>query len=215
MKFSNSEYANILFYYGKANGNKREAQRMYTEAFPRRPVPHRSVFSGTSHRVHETGCVARCRRDRIRGFRPNTERVVLESVHQDPTTSVRKIARNKRIPKSQVHAVLKHHKFHPYHYTPVQSLHNGDHEKRMQFCTLMLSKDTQNENFLKNILWTDESMLNREGITNLHNLHYYSQENPHMVLEKKHQIRFSLNVWAGVIGKTYFRPSYLVLSKKI
>ena len=33
MKFSNSEYADFVFYYGKADGNSLAAQRMYAEAF--------------------------------------------------------------------------------------------------------------------------------------------------------------------------------------
>lgn len=209
MKFSNSEYADFVFCYGKADGNSLAAQRMYAEAFPQRDVPHHTVFNSTFDRLRETGCVNKCRGDRTRGFQQNAEETVLAAVLQDPTTSVRKIAKTKEIPQSQVFRILKHHKLHPYHYTPVQSLHEGDCEKRIEFCTLMLAKDTQNENFLKKILWTDESIFNREGITNFHNLHFYAQENPHKKLQTKHQNRFSVNVWAGLIGNCVIGPHFL------
>jgi len=201
MKFSNAEYADFIYFYGKADGNATNAQRMYTEAFPNRRVPHKTVFQATYARARETGCVSKPCGDRVRGFNTNVEECVLSSVSEDPGTSVRKISRDKQIPKSQVHAILKQNKVHPYHFTPVQALHGTDCQMRLNFCTEMLAKDRENEQFFKSILWTDESNFNREGITNFHNLHYYATENPHVKLQTKHQYRFSVNVWAAVIGK--------------
>lgn len=198
MKFTNREYADIVYHYGKADGNAREAQRLYREAFPGRRLPHRSLFQSTYARLVEIGSFSRPVGDRSRGVPAHVEDTVLQAVTENPSTSVRKIALEEAIPKSQVHRVLKRHKIHPYHYKRVQALHDDDFQRRLQFCTFMIEKD---DNFLKRILWTDESNFNREGVTNLHNLHYYAQANPHVKLQARHQNRFSVNVWAGIIGK--------------
>jgi len=69
----------------------------------------------------------------------------------------------------------------------------------------MLEKDAADDNFFKRILWTDESTFTRDGITNLHNLHFYATDNPLLKIETKHQQRFSLNVWAGIYRS--FQPA--------
>lgn len=73
----------------------------------------------------------------------------------------------------------------------------------------MLEKDASNGNFLKKILWSDESTFTRDGTTNFHNLHHYATQNPHVKFQTKHQNRFSVNVWAGVIGKTKILPPFI------
>lgn len=209
MKFSFQEYGDIVYHYGKADGNTYEAQRLYGERFPHRQLPDRRVFQAAFARFCETGTASRPCETVRSGIRSTVQDTVLQAVAEDPSTSVRKVAQASGISKSHVHRTLKYHKVHPYHFTPVQSLHDGDCERRLQFCTLILEKDSADENFLKRILWTDESTFNREGITNFHNLHHYALENPHMKLQTKHQNRFSVNVWAGVIGTHLIGPFYL------
>lgn len=71
--------------------------------------------------------------------------------------------------------------------------------------------DVDDGHFLKRILWTDESCFNREGITNLHNLHHWALkgQNPHVKRQTSFQQKFSVNVWAGVIGRHLIGPHYL------
>lgn len=71
--------------------------------------------------------------------------------------------------------------------------------------------DVDDNEFLKRILWTDESSFNREGITNLHNLHHWApgDQNPHVTRQTSFQQKFSVNVWAGVIGRHLIGPHYL------
>lgn len=204
MIYSNQEYADIVLFYGKANCNAREAQRLYEQAFPQRRLPHRSVFFSTFERLRETGSVHGSTDGRNRGRDTNIESAVLDAVSRDPSTSTRKISRATGISKSQVHRVLKYNEIHPYHYTPVQSLYDGDCQRRQNFCTMMLEKDQNDSDFLKKILWTDESNFSREGIVNYHNIHHYAETNPHKKLQAKHQVKFSVNIWAGVIGKFFF-----------
>lgn len=198
MKFSNREYADIVLYYGMACCNATVARRMYAEAFPQRRIPNERVFPGTYNRLAETGNVSKPAGDRIRGHDENVEESVLLAVEEDPTTSVRQLSRRLGVQRNRVHRVLKNNRMHPYHYQPVQELHEGDSQRRLDFCRFMVEKD---EDFFKCILWSDESTFDREGIVNFHNLHHYATENPHVKMQTKHQRRFSCNVWAGIIGK--------------
>lgn len=91
----------------------------------------------------------------------------------------------------------------------VSGLVEGDQERRLRFCRFLLHTDVDNDEFLKTILWTDESKFTREGIFNQHNLHRWESQNPRATREASHQHKFSVNVWAGVIGRDLIGPYYL------
>lgn len=76
------------------------------------------------------------------------------------------------IAKSSIHRILKIHNFHPYSYQLVQNLRLTDFARRTEFCEFLLTKYTEDESFLKNIIWTDEAKFNKNGIFNRHNSHY-------------------------------------------
>lgn len=94
-------------------------------------------------------------------------------------------------------------------YTPVQDLLPDDFIKRQTFARYILNNNEQDELFLNSILWTDESQFTREGANNFHNLHTWSQENPHSPRVVSSQYRFSVNVWAGIIGHRILGPIFL------
>lgn len=93
----------------------------------------------------------------------------------------------------------------------VAGLENDDFDKRVQFCRFLLHSDVDDPDFLKRILWTDESKFTREGIFNQHNLHHWTHkdENPRRKRLRNFQRKFSINVWAGVIGNQVIGPHYL------
>lgn len=96
--------------------------------------------------------------------------------------------------------------------TPVHSTEEGDPARRLDFCRFMLHADAENPDFLKTILWTDESKFDRDGITNYHNAHYWSekeQRNPRKKRVKGSQRRFSVNVWMGIIDGNLIGPHFL------
>ena len=65
------------------------------------------------------------------------------------------------------------------------------------------------QDFTNHILFTDESTFDRNGIINSHNIHYWSEENPHLIKKKKHQIKFCLNFWRGILGGHLIGPVFL------
>ena len=63
--------------------------------------------------------------------------------------------------------------------------------------------------FLSSVLFTDEATFGHDGIITLHNRHLGATDNPHRMVEVSHQQRFSINVWAGIIGNCLLEPVLL------
>ncbi|EZA46566.1 hypothetical protein X777_08598, partial [Ooceraea biroi] len=55
-------------------------------------------------------------------------------------------------------------------------------------------------NFPDRILFTDEATFTTNGVFNSRNFLYRAEENPHVVRVCGFQYRWTINVWAGVIG---------------
>ncbi|KAJ4429247.1 hypothetical protein ANN_26250 [Periplaneta americana] len=67
-----------------------------------------------------------------------------------------------------------------------------------------------NPNFPALVLFTDEAQFTRDAITNFHNQHVWAYENPRATVPSHHQMRFSLNMWAGIIGARLVGPHVIV-----
>jgi hypothetical protein len=132
----------------------------------------------------------------------------LEKIQEDPTNSTRKVAREVGVSHHKVHKVLKENDLYPFHLTKVQDLKPQDFDARLHFCDTILRRHCENPNFLRAVLWTDESLFTRDGVFNTHNSHYYDVSNPHLHEINKSQDRFQLMVWAGVIGNQLIGPYF-------
>jgi len=72
------------------------------------------------------------------------------------------------------------------------SLHGTDFENRVTFCQWVQHQMHINNEFLSLILFTDGASFTNYGLANLHNMHYWSDENPHWSKEVDHQ--WSVNI---------------------
>lgn len=59
-QYPTEHLADIHFVYGLANGNGREAQRLYQQRFPMRSLPHYQFFTRIHNRLRETGSLKVC-----------------------------------------------------------------------------------------------------------------------------------------------------------
>ena len=211
-QYTFAEFANIHFCYGLADGNAREAQRLYAERFPGFRVPCLRTFIRTHQNLSETGNFT----NRIEGGRPRevrnpqTEEQILHAIDINPGLSTRQIARDLNVSQPTVWRVLHENSLYPYHIQRVQGLLPQDFPRRLDFSRWILRKCAHNPDFLSRVLFSDEAHFTRDGIVNYHNLHVWAVENPHKIREARHQQQFSLNVWAGIvvdelIGPFFFR----------
>jgi hypothetical protein len=138
----------------------------------------------------------------------NSMFVVHIAVGREPWESSRDIALELGLSQPSVLEVFHDDQLHPYHCSRRAHLFSDDHPLLMQFCE-WLHQHAANELFLHNILWTDEACFTREGLFNVHVL---ARNNPHAVSERGYQVRFSLSVWAGIVGIIVVGP-YLLPDK--
>lgn len=202
--FSNEEYADIHFIYGFCNGNARAAVTEYRRRFPNRRIPDRRVFSNVHRSIKCSGKVPTKNLERPLWRNRKVEDVILATVDRTPTTSVRRLSAQTNVSKTTVWKILKDNDLYPFHFINVQTLQPNDYPTRVNFCNWFLS----NRRMHTNILFTDEATFSRDGITNNRNSHVWSprEENPHAIAETHSQIRFSVNIWCGIIGNRLIGP---------
>lgn len=203
--YTPGEYANMHLIYGECRCNASAAARLYRERYPDvERHPDYRVFQN----VHASYSEGRLPSARTAGGRPRADHddVVLNEVENDPSTSIRIIENATGVPKSIAHRILKRYELHPYHVQRVQSLLPRDYAPRIAFCRSMLAKIREDPDFLNKILWTDESTLKRDGYLNLHNLHGWHSENPHLMREDRSQYQFKVNMWTGILNGQLIGP---------
>ncbi|KAJ4440477.1 hypothetical protein ANN_08618 [Periplaneta americana] len=192
--YSNQELAEIHFMYGKADGNAALARRLYQERYPQRQCPDRKTFGTT--KIYNSRSIG--------GDSGGCEH---DSFYQHT-----RVALQVNVPHTTVWRLLKEYQLYPYHLQRVQALSPADYPARVRFCQWFLQKCGVNPNFPALVLFTDEAQFTRDGITNFHNQHVglWGYENPRATVPSHHQVRFSLNMWAGIIGDRLVGPHVLV-----
>ena len=140
------------------------------------------------------------------------EEDVLEYFAVRNRASTRAAARDLGIPNHvAVWRVLNANNLHPYRFQTVQDLLLADYNPRLGLAHWCLSQVERDDDFLKHILFTNEATFTRAGNFNIHNMHSWQEENPHEVHRFRYQHRFSINVWAGIVGDSLIGP-YLMPS---
>lgn len=209
--YTNNEMCDMHFIYGLANGNAREAMRIYAERYPNRVIPHHSMFTRLHNRLGETDSFKKLTTQNARPqtVTPEMEEQVLNEIEENSTTSTRNIAQTLQISHTTVWKILKRNLLYPYHIQRVQALLPGDFPRRVALCRWMHECIRQDVSFLRKVLFTDEANFSRDEIMNFHNIHVWDDENPHAVSESRHQHQFSLNVWVGIIENFLIGPFFL------
>lgn len=191
--------------YGECRCNASAAARLYRERYPNaaRHPDHR-VFTNVHRLLSEGRFPSQVHSERRSSH--HYEDVVMEAVEENPSISVRGIEATTGVPKSVAHRILKYNELHPYHVQRVQSLLERDYSPRVAFCQTMLERHREDPQFLQKILWSDESTLKKDGYMNLHNLHEWHVENPHLMRQDRSQYRFKVNMWTGILNGRIIGP---------
>lgn len=181
------------------------ARNRYRELYgDQRRVPAIQTILGVYQRLLDYGQFrprnADAGRPRLAG---DIEDRVLDYFRDNPHASTRDAGRDLGISHVTAWNVLHEEGQHPYHFLRVQELIPTDYEPRLRFCRWLVEEPG------RKILWTDESTFSRVGLFNIHNAHWWSYENPRAVVPDHFQHRFSVNVWAGLIGQTVIGPVFL------
>lgn len=211
VRFTNPEMADMHFVYGMAQGNSREARRIYLQRYPHRRVPNRQTFVKIHQRLSESGTFKRSTAVIGRPATARTvevEEAVLHEIEHSPGTSTRKIANELNVSHVAVWQILRTYQLYPYHIQRVQALLPADFLQRVAYCT-WFSRQQAYPNFMSRILFTDEACFSRNAIMNFHNNHIWAEENPNAVIQNNYQQQFSVNVWIGIVGDFLIGPHFL------
>lgn len=208
MSYSTREKADMHLVYGMAGMNSRLAERMYAQMYPNRSHPSRGTFVQLHANLAAYGSF-QSPLDRVRPVTDRLEEEILDEVENNPSTSTRAVAHRLHTNSSTVWNVLNRQLLYPYHLQKVQVLHPTDPPLRVDFCLWVLRRYRTDRDLHQKNVFTDESSFTRDGIFNTKNSHVWDEENPFAVVERGHQIRFKVNVWAGVIGDTLIGPYIL------
>lgn len=209
--YTPQEYYDMLIVYGECDEVMEIAARRYAEKFPRRRHPYPNVFLRAAIRLRETGSVLIRRPDagRDRGFHVQLEEDILDLFSREPEMSIRGASNRLGVSYGIIQRTLAAADLHDYHYTRVQHLREEDFPIRLEFCEWFLQQAEEDADFSKFIIFSDESLFTREGIFNSRNWHIWSDENPHALRIRNNQVRWKMNIWAGILGTNILGPIVL------
>ena len=173
----------------------------FREMFNKKP-PGTSSLYFIKNLFLETGSVVKHRPRSGRPISASGDDVVdqvREKIANNPSTSIRKLVNDVGISYGSVSNIL-HKKIHAHPYKAIysQELHDGDEDRRLQFCQIMKHNLENDPAYLRKLTFSDECNFHLNGTVNKHNLHYWSTENPHIRHATKSATSRALTVWAIV-----------------
>lgn len=200
----------IKWYYG---GNSiRQVRDLFSVYFPDRPIPSNNCIRNTISVLEKTGSLVNSKNNvHQQAYNENLEDLeitVCAAVEDNPYLSLNALADQLNINRSRVRRILKKNKYFSFKLRVTQELVPGDALRRMTFCEEMVERLNVNPEFVKNILFTDESCF---PLIRRHNpaiARYWSKENKHIHVVGRTQYQQKVNVWAGILGNRVIGPFF-------
>ncbi|EZA49482.1 hypothetical protein X777_12276 [Ooceraea biroi] len=171
----------------------------------------KSTVHKTIRRFEETGSIKNHPKTGRPAKATNSEKSldVLQSFVENPHSSTRKTTAEHQIDQKSVCKILKQNKFHPYNIHLVQELNEDDFDRRLQFCELMMERADAEPDFSNHVVFSDEATFQLNGYVNRHNCRFWSDTNPHWMLEFHTQYPEKVNVWVGILNDTLIGPFFI------
>lgn len=218
MIFTKEERVQIIKWY-YSGSTAQEVVGRFIFSFENRPVPTVQTVLNIVHKFERTACAADCkecsnmsREPRIRVINEVNEQrdinVCSAVEHNQPCSSVQ-IAEQVGIPDRTVRRILKKHGYRSYKIQRHQEILPDDEIRRVDFCENIMEKIAETDNFIENILFTDESTFSLRGRHNSMSTRYWSRENQHLFQSHRTQYPQKLNVWAGILGGHVIGPIFI------
>ena len=208
VRYSLEEQIDMFNIYTRHYRNSVLSARIYGENFPERHQPDRTTFVRIYRNFKNTGGL-RVSRGNYQHHNDQNSINVLAQIHINPQVSSREISRECGVSDSTVRKIIKRQGFHDYKYLPVQKLYPEDFRRRSVFCHWLQENIGEDPLFHRKILWTDESTFTNQGMFNRKNKHFYATKNPNLYQEVRTQIRYSVNVWCGILDDRILGPFFI------
>lgn len=209
------EKISILMMRGWGNNQRsyKDVRTLFNQSFRQGQTQiSKMTVSRIVNRFNQHGTV----KDRPRSGRPvtvTTEDKQLDvalSITEDPHTSIRKLQQQHNVSYGSMQNILtKKLKFHPFKVRLVHQMNEDDPDRRLEFSEVMMTRINADANLLKRIVFSDEATFFLNGSVNRHNMSYWSEENPHWMIDSRAtQYPQKVNVWAGIINDRIVGPFF-------
>lgn len=218
MPYSEREKQFILQIFIKTNNNVKIAQRALHRINPRMHIPDKKTFYRIYEKFQRTSSLLRRKRTMERD--ENMDLNILLKVEENPNISLRKISKSleeehgdsKNTSYGRIQNTLKKSGYKAFKIRPTTKLTPRQREKRVEFCQTMLEKNNLNNNYLKNVFWTDESSFATSGMINRKNTRQWATVNPHCYREFQFQGRQTVNVWCAILYNKIIGPHFFTIT---
>lgn len=209
IKYTVEERSFLVTNYGSTS--LRALRDKFAEKFINRPTPSASTIKAICDKFKNTGCVNNIHLKVVQPNKQLTEeqqQQIVLAVEENPFACLRTIAEIVGVSKSSVYKVLHREGLKPYKPSRHQKLLQNDYQRRMIFCEIMMERINNNQNFLRDICFSDECTIYLTGTPNRQNLRYWGREKPDFVLETNTQFIQKLNVWVGLMNNRIVGPFF-------
>jgi len=171
-------------------------------------APSPKTIRNTVRRFRDTGSVSdRLRSGRASVVNERTRAEISASVEMLPRMSGRIRAEVLGIPRTTVRREIKNLGIKAYRCSKIFALKEADKSERSEFSCRLLGMLDEDTNLIDNIIWSDECRFTLGGTCNTSNCYYYSDTNPHFVIEEPN-ISVGLMVWCGVCSRGLIGPFF-------
>jgi len=198
MVFTNEDLFKLVLIYGQCTFLQRTCD-VFHQRYPDKPVPTAKMLRKILENLKNHGSF----KTKIKKHRPvidddNTNVTVLAYFIAYPRNSISDAERDIGFKYSSIQRILKKNKFKPYKINIVHHLKETDFPRRIQFCEWLWLRYMENNDFLSQIIWSDESKFTKNGMFNKHNEHFWASENPRAIQETNFQDSWSFNVYCAI-----------------
>ena len=212
MPLTTEQRVEIILLSGRDGATNKNVAEQFNRNHPHENVSHTSV-GRLINKFRETGSVLDKKRSGCLGLSAETRAQVLEKIASSPGKSMRRAAGEMGVPRSTILNILKAEKFHPYKLPILHKLYEDDSDRRLEMAVWFQVQLEEDPDFVRrNILFSDEANFYVSGEVNRQNCRYYSQDNPHFMLDSKEHSGPKIMVWCGlwrdhVLGPFFFNQT--------
>ena len=136
---------------------------------------------------------------------------VVTAFTASPHKSTRRASCELQISATSIRRIIHDIGMKPYTPRILHALNEDDPDRRAQFCQTFLQFYNDSPEIVDHILWSDKATFKTNGHVNRHNCVYWSEENPHEIIEKELNVP-GITVWggitsAGLVGPFFFEST--------
>ncbi|XP_076377818.1 uncharacterized protein LOC143259442 [Megalopta genalis] len=143
-----------------------------------------------------------------RGEATVSKDIVRATFQEDGAESVRSVSRRTGVNRSSVQRILQENLMPPNKFVRLHLLYPADLEKRVEYSRWLMGEESRNPSFCKYILWTDET-LHKRRVFQWSQYARVVRRNSRALRIRQAQVRFSVNLWAGICGEVIVGPYIL------